>query len=202
MVEIKKITVKKTGFWKTWRDVMFHPTKFYEQLPKKNSYREPSIFFIKAQALTVLIFYILFGISLAVALNSQESELAVLIGGFAGIGFLIGLIIMFPLILLLGWGFLFVCAGLVHLFVRLFGGKQGYKETFTVIAYSVAPSIFSFIQYVNFPAAIYSLIIEIIGIHKRQKLSLGISIAAVLIPFLRLLIPVFIAAAYFAKILV
>lgn len=181
---------------------MFHPTEFYEQLPKKDSYREPTIFFIKAQALTVLIFYILFGISLAVALNSQESELAALIGGFAGIGFLIGLIIMFPLILLLGWGFLFVCTGLVHLFVRLFGGKQGYRETFAVIAYSVAPSIFSFIQYVNFPAAIYSLIIEIIGIHKRQKLSLGISIATVLIPFLILLIPVFIAAAYFAKMLI
>lgn len=193
---------KRPGFWRTWKEVMFHPTAFYQQLPKTTSYRSSSVFFLKTQALSILIFYLIFAISLIVALNSENSELAALIGGIAGVGFLVGLIALLPLALLASWGFLFLGAGLVHLFVLLFGGKQGYKETFAVIAYSIAPSIFLFIQYLSFPVSIYSLILEVIGIHNRQKLSMGVSAAVVLIPFLILLIPVFIVAAYFARMLI
>lgn len=174
------------GLFKTWKEVMFNPMGFYEQLPDKIKYKEPSLFYIKIQLLCLLIIFSLvvglelLGIS-AFTLFFNKTQLA-LIGAF-GIGFLLFiLVIIYPILILVFLGLLFVWAGILHLFVLFFGGKGSYVETFKVISYSTASTIFSFIPFLNLIIGIYTIILQVIGIHKRHKLDLVKSISVVLLP--------------------
>ncbi len=199
MAEVKKMKetkTKKQSFWSTWKTIMLAPTQFFENLPKKTNYREPSLFYLKTQALLLLICLLLFGALLFAAVTSDSLTFGTLIGGIAGVALFIGLLMLYPILLLFSWGFLFVSAGLIHLFVILFGGEQEYKETFSVMAYSTAPTLFAFIPFVSFVAVIYSIVLEVIGIQHRQKLTLGKSIAVVVIPLLIMLFPVVVMMAY------
>jgi len=101
--------------------------------------------------------------------------------GIGGIIFLVALL-LFPILLLLSWGMLFVSAGISHLFVLIFGVRQGSLETFKAKAYAMAPTIFSIIPFINWAAGIYTMVLEVIGIKHRQKLSWGKSVAVILIP--------------------
>ena len=174
------------AYFKTWAKVMFEPMEFYTKLPKKIRYTEPTLFAIKTYALLLGVLYVLvlllglFFLKIATVIVGNDL-LAAVTGAGRGIFILIALL-AFPLLLLLAWGLLYVGAGIIHLFVLLFGGKEGFHETFKVYCYSIAPTLFSFIPVVNYVVAIYSIILQIIGIHKRQKLSIGKSIGAVLIP--------------------
>jgi len=194
-LKMKNTTIKQR-FWSTWKTVMLEPTQFFERLSKKTSYREPSMFFLKTQALLLLICLIFFGTLLFAAVTADPITFGALIGGIAGAALFIGLVMLYPILLLFSWGFLFVSAGLIHLFVILFGGEQEYKETFNVMAYSSAPALFAFIPFVGFAAALYSIVLEVIGIQHRQKLTLGKSVAVVVIPLLILLFPIVVMMAY------
>lgn len=177
-----KMSSKKQplGFFYTWKEVMFNPLNFYKKLPDKIRYREPSIFLLKTQAIALAAAFVLL-IFIFSFLASFFSLLSKLFVPF-GLVFIIILLIGFPFLLLFSWGLLFVSAGILHLFVLLFGGKKGYSETLKVVAYSVAPNLFYLIPVVNYFVIIYSLILRVIGLHQRQKLSLGRSIAAVSLP--------------------
>ena len=180
----------------TWKTVMFDPLKFFEKLPAKIGYREPSLFFLKVQAITLGLVYLLallFGSFFLLVISAATGGMSL------GVGALIflGALLIFPLLLLFAWGMLFVAAGITHLLVLIFGGKQGYKETFKATAYSMAPNIFSIIPIVNWAAGIYSIVLQIMGIKHRQKLSWGKSVAVVLIPIGLVFVAVFIFYFFF-----
>jgi hypothetical protein len=185
--------------WKTWKKVMFDPMNFYEEMPDSMSYTKPSIFYMKMYALTLAVIYLfaaLFG-SFFVAMAGLSGNLG-LTAGITGIIIAVA-IVMFPVLVLLSWGMLYVGAGATHIFVVLFGGKKGYKETYKSFAYSVAPAIFSFIPFIGYAASFYMIALQVIGIHKRQNLSIGKSIAVVLIPVAVFFI--FLLIVYFGLIL-
>ncbi len=199
MVKVKETIErkeKKPGFWRTWKTVMLEPTTFFEKLSTKTSYREPSSFYLKTQALLLLVALIYLGEIVISDISSTQSAIVTIIGGIAGVIIFIGFIVLYPITLLLSWGFLFVQTAIIHLFVLLFGGEQGYKETFNAIAYSTAPALLSFIPFVGLAAMIYMMVIQTIGIQKRQKMSLGRSIAAVVIPSLIFFLPIAFMISY------
>ena len=175
------------GFWQTWRNVMFEPMEFYEKMPKKIGFKEPILFHLKVHALVLAIFYvmlIIIGLIIASIAGLVVGSHPV-INWIMGIGLLIVIpiaILLYPLLLAFGLGMLFVGSVIIHLFVTLFGGKKEYAETFKAMAYSSAPLVFSFIPIVNYAATFYSIALQVIGIHKRQKLSIGKSVGIVLIP--------------------
>ncbi len=191
----ESVDKKPMGLFNTWKTVMFDPLKFYEKLPPKVQYKEPSIFYLKIQAITLGVIYFLGLLILAVfALiftsiteAMVSSPLGAISGGVVGIIILIALLI-YPFILLFSWGMLFVSAGITHLFVLIFGGKQGYVETFKTIAYSMAPQVFCIIPLIGWTAMIYMLVLQIMGIKHRQKLSWGKSVAVILLPMAILLV--------------
>src|SRR3989344_1560183 len=180
---------KTMGLFNTWKTVMFDPLKFYEKLSPKIMYKEPSIFYLKIQAITLGVIYFigllilavfaLIFISLAEAVVS--SPLGAISSGVVGIIILIALL-TYPVILLFSWGMLFVSVGITHLFVLMFGGKQGYVETFKTVAYSMAPQIFCIIPLVGWAAMIYMIVLQTMGIKLRQELSWGKSVAVILLP--------------------
>ncbi|MBU0460515.1 MAG: YIP1 family protein [Nanoarchaeota archaeon] len=172
------------GLFNTWKKVMFDPLEFYEKLPKKIGYREPSIFFLKIQAITLALMYLLWliiGAFFMLIFGAVGGPVGMLGDGFIGLIFLFALL-LYPILLLFSWGMLFVSAGITHLFVLIFGGKQGYMETFKSIAYAMAPAVFSVIPIVNWAAGIYTIVLQVMGIKHRQKLSWGKSVAVILIP--------------------
>ena len=182
------------GFFSTWKDIVFSPKVFFKKLSKKTKIKEPSKFFLKLQALTMGISFLIIFIYAMVSLSSM--------GAFGLMGLMLGLsstmmiaamalgmLILFPLILLLSWGFIFVVAGIVHIFVLIFGGKKGYSETFKVMCYSMAPGLFSFIPLVNIAVSIYMVVLEIMGIRERQNLSTGKSVLVILLPCLIFVVP-------------
>jgi hypothetical protein len=169
--------------YETWKKIMFEPKEFYQQLSSKIRYKEPTKFFLKIQAIYLGIIALLvlaFGslIITLISLAGKKPE-----GATVGLGimFLI-VIILYPLLLIGSWISLHVGATLYHIFVLVFGGKEGYVETFKATAYSVAPAIFAWIPIVNYAAMVYVIVIGIFGIEQRQKLSMGKSVAVVLIP--------------------
>ncbi len=192
-----------SGF-QAWKAVMLTPAQFYRSLPNlatsrpvssktalfralpAASYRQPAIFYLKMQALLLGLLYAFFLLAILFFLSFAGGALGMVLAPLLSLGvaaLLIIAVLAFPLLLLLAWGGLYLNAGILHLFVRLLGGKKPYAETFAVVGYSVAPAIFSFIPLLNYAAAAYSLVLNVIGVHVRQNLSLGRSIGAVLLPF-------------------
>jgi len=177
----------KVGYFKTWKEVMFKPMDFFAKLPKKEKYAAGSKFFLKTYALMLLIIgvlaFLIFGIIFSVMGLIGSGNVFGLIFGTAGMVMVVlGILIGLPVILLMSWLMLFAGAGIIHLFVLLLGGKQGYVETFKVLAYSTAPALFGFIPLIGHAAAIYSIILQVFGIHKRHKMSMGRAVAVILLP--------------------
>ena len=188
----------------SWKEVTFNPLEFYQKLPKKTKYRGPSLFYLKINALTLGLMYLLLliiGAFFILFMGALGGPLGIIGGGFGLVALVIA-VLLYPLFLLLSWGLLFAGAGITHLFVLMFGGKQGYAETFKVQAYAVAPVIFSVIPYIGYAATIYTLVLEVIGIHHRQKLSWGKSVAVIILPIVILTVLVIgIMYAIFASLL-
>jgi len=85
--------------------------------------------------------------------------------------------------------FLFIGAAWVHLWVYLFGGRKGYRETFKALAFGDTPALLlGWIPLVGMLAGIWSLVISVLGIRELQEIStnraLGALILAVMIPLL------------------
>ncbi|MBI4981114.1 YIP1 family protein [Candidatus Woesearchaeota archaeon] len=163
------------GLFNTWKEIMFNPINFYGKLSKKDQYAEATKYFLKVQAIVSALLLITMGliVSAAIAFGGMADKV---------IWVVLGLIVAYPFMLLFAWGMLYVGAGILHLFVLIFSGKKGYVETFKVVAYSISPQIFGVIPIINYLAMAYILILQVIGIKKRQQLSWGKSAAVVLIP--------------------
>ncbi|MBT4651339.1 hypothetical protein HOC13_02335 [Candidatus Woesearchaeota archaeon] len=168
------------GFFKTWKTVILDPKVFFSKLPNKMGLREPSIFYLKLQTISWLLVAIVMGFWLI-----PSGGFSLVSSLFGGVGILVGLllgILTVVVMIFLSWGMMFVGAGVIHLFVRAFGGIKEYKETFKAMAYGSAPGVLSSIPLLGWLASIYSVILQVIGLSERQKLSLARSVAAVLVP--------------------
>ena len=97
-------------------------------------------------------------------------------GGLAAVTMFIGYLIL----LIIG---LFIGAAIVHIFVYLLGGKEGYTQTVKAIGYGMTPSLLlGWIPFIGIIASIWALIVEIIGIRELQEMSTGKAVLAVLLP--------------------
>jgi hypothetical protein len=189
VVEIKMEHKKNT--FEQWKKVMFDPISFYAKLDSKGQYKEACKYFLKVQGVIIALIMLLFvwvmvlsgtGNSLGTLNVSQTVQVLIFIGGA---------IIIFPILLLFAWGMLWLNAGIMHLFVLLFGGKKAYSETFKVYAYSISPNVFSAIPFVNWFSGIYMIILQIVGIKIRHKLSWAKSMAIVIVPLVIIISIVF-----------
>lgn len=172
-------------YFKTWKEIMFNPLEFFEGLKDEQTYRQSSKFYLITNGILLAIIYLIFLLVSIVILFVAQDKGNDLTAAFNGLGLGIGLLIMllsFPVMVLYIWGMLFVSAGFLHLFVLLFGGEEGYKETFKAMAYSTAPNLLGFILFVNYLVGPYSAVLLVIGLHKRQQLSIAKSIGVIILP--------------------
>lgn len=93
---------------------------------------------------------------------------------------IIGLFLMFLVFGIIG---IFVSGAIIHLGVKLFGGKRGYKETVKAVIYGGTPGyIFGWIPFIGLIFGIWAFILEIFGISELQEMSTGKAVAAILVP--------------------
>jgi len=155
----------------TVREVLLKPESFFQKLRPSNSLAEPFMFFI-------IVFLIAF-------IANQVLNKFILRQGPAAaftVGYTLGTvgITMVSIFLWSGW---------MHLFVRLFGGKGSYQQTFAILSYATATQIVSFIPFLGgWIAGIWNAYAAIIGYKKIHQLSVGKACFAYILAFSILLI--------------
>jgi len=79
----------------------------------------------------------------------------------------------------------FIGALWLHLWVYIFGGRRGIRQTLKVMFYSNTPNyFFGWIPILGLFVGIWSLVLEVIGIMKLQNLSRNRAIGAVIVPII------------------
>jgi hypothetical protein len=121
--------------------------------------------------------------------------------GLPGTGMLSGfrIVLIVVMMIIAGLVFLFIGAAWLHLWVYLFGGRNGYRETLKTLAFGGTPGLLlGWIPFVGMLAVIWSLVLTFLGVRELQGISsaraLGAVILAVVIPLILL---VLLAAIFF-----
>lgn len=99
---------------------------------------------------------------------------------------------IFSYVLLLGLSFLF--AGLLHVWIMLFGGKHSYVKTYELGAYAGTPAmLLGWIPFFGFAGQIWSLILLIIGTQEVHGMARTKAILMYVIPVAVLFLLAFLA---------
>ena len=120
------IGATEKGFFRKCWELIIYPKQFFEELPQEGGFGAPIKFYIVALGLLLA----------AICMPTLIFSLAKPIGSpVASIGVAF-LFFIFSLVGLLGIFGLFINAGVYHFFVKLFGGKRDYEQTFRVVTYT------------------------------------------------------------------
>jgi hypothetical protein len=169
--------------------VLSEPARFMSEQRGQTAYGPPIAFFLVNISLAMVI-------GMIVGLFVQADKLSTLSPG--GVVFMIVLLLVyFVIALAIMLGFQFVAAGILHMFVMMFGGKGGYIGTFRASVYASVPSVVVgcvamllslfihedlVIGLVQLIGLIWFLVVLIIGVREIHWVSSGAASAAVLIP--------------------
>jgi len=132
------IPTPQKGFFRKCWEIVVYPDKFFTELSQESGFGAPVKFYLGA--LVIIIGAICLPVLFLKPMSSSGRVMN--IGILALISFIFGL-------LMLIW--LFIHAGIYHIFVVIFGGKRGYQQTFNVIAYTItAATVWSMGLYLLF----------------------------------------------------
>jgi len=128
----------------------------------------------------LIIFSVLVFIVFAVAFTAFPAVMSGLLPPVFGIE--LSLYLVFFLFVLRLYG-IFLGGLAYHVFVILFGGKQGVAQTLKTVMYASTPDLLlGWIPIVSAAGAVWTLILIIIGIRENQDMSLGRAIWVVIVP--------------------
>lgn len=152
---------------------------------------------IKYYAVIIAVYSALFALIATFALGSLGSmmglgQLGMMAGAGAGIG---GALIIFVTMLVLGIIGVFISGAIIHIGVLIVGGKKGITQTIKAVIYGSTPGLLlGWIPLIGMLAAIWSFVLEILGIRQLQEVTTGRAIIAVIIPVVILTIIIIIIA--------
>jgi hypothetical protein len=95
--------------------------------------------------------------------------------------------------------FLFIGSAWLHLWVYVFGGRNGYRETLKALAFGDTPALLlGWIPMIGILAGIWALVLSFLGVRELHGISTGRALGAVLVAvIIPLLILVLLAAFLF-----
>ena len=100
---------------------------------------------------------------------------------FGGLGAVIGIPFWWIATLVLS----FVFAGVIHIFVALLGGKNGFANTYKAFIYGGTPAfLFGWIPFIGILFSFWSLYLDVKGLSALQNMSTGRASAAIILPFI------------------
>lgn len=160
-IEKKYVPSSKVGFF-TKLKVLFKPKAFYEKIKDA----EQDLF---GALKYVVIFLAIFSFLRIIAIEYKSASGII---DLISIPFLSFFIFIFYVIGLMAYLFIFIV--ILHLIVKVIGGKNPFHQTFKAFIYGFTPILllgwFPNI-YVLIPVLVYSLILQVIGISKLQEIS-------------------------------
>lgn len=165
------------GLLATMKESLFSPTAFFRKMPVSGGLTDPTLYAMIAgmSGITMLaVWQILYQDSMPMSMPGSVKGT----GADAAIG-----AILAPFLII---AHLYLWAGMLHiLLVLVRGGQQGYEATFRVVAHSYGAMIFLAVPFFGWPvAAVWTMILAIIGLKEAQGVSGGKAAFAVLFPAL------------------
>lgn len=157
---------KIQGFWNSyiqnWKEAALEPNRFYSELGNGRDMESAIYFYLLNAAIGMA-----FGFFL-------KLPLAMMFAPLSGSIFLFSSIFFFPFIMVFCLGWLFIGAGITHLFLLLFGGgRGGYSTTLRTYAYSTGPAIIPVVGW------LWQLVLLVIGLAAAHRCEMWCSIAAI-----------------------
>ncbi len=185
------------SFVSTLRNVLLSPVNFFRGIARQGDFINPAVFALIVALIVALIGGIV-GLVVSPFLAGPGDTGEALVGGIVGFVFSLVLTPILVAIVLL------IAAGISHLLVLLFvkPSNAGFEATFRAICYSYAPNIFNVLapipllgQLIALAAAVYSIVLAILGIRELHNTTTGRAAAIVLIPVAVVLLLVLILGA-------
>ena len=162
------------------------PAEAWARTPRTGSLGDPLLFAILTSWVGA-IFSAIYGLFFAapwLRLVPPEMRDKLGMSVASGVGGMIGQVILAPIFIGIG---LFIVSAILHLCVMVVGGlsgsDSGFEGTFRAIAYSAVADLANVIPFVGgFVAAIWKLVLVVMGLVAMHRMTQGKAIAAVLIP--------------------
>lgn len=140
----------------------------------------------------VVIFSVLGGI---VGGAIYASVLFPLLGTYTAIAGTIGIIKIIIAIMIVGIVFSLIAPIWIHIWVYLLGGRKGIVQTYKAFFYAKTPdNLLGWIPFVNVIAAIWTLILSILGIRELHEIT---TLRAALAVLLAIMIPIILSLVFF-----
>jgi hypothetical protein len=162
------------AFFKTLRDSLFSPTKFFKKVAFGEGYWSPLIYGlitgIIGNGCAIFWFWLFMAQMIPIHWLPIQYSLSIL-----------KMIVPLPFQLAIA---MFVGSAIIHLCLMIVGGnKNGYKTTFRAISYSYSGYLFGIIPFIGpIIEGIYTFILTIIGVREGHGISTGKAVLAVLLP--------------------
>ena len=136
------------------------------------------------------IFGALNGIMMGLGLNMAQ-DLACASGGMGAFGTIVTILAAIVAMVIFGVIGLFIGGVILHIFVYIAGGRKDVSTTIRSAIYSATPNLlFGWIPFIGFFAGIWSLVLQVLAIKELHEISTARAVAAVILPFILMLIPV------------
>lgn len=186
------------ALFKTWKEVLFSPKKFFSSMPTKAGIGSPLLFAVVLGSTAIIISAL---INLMVVISGTALPNlppgSTLPPKAAMVGSYVVLMIISPLLVVAG---VFLISLIYQAVVLIFSGREGFKATFRVLCYTNALSIFNIIPLVGpIFVTIYSVILFAIGFKHAQKMSTFRAVSTAVLPMILLFAVGFAAAFYLAS---
>ena len=170
----------------TVRALVLDPVGFFRSIPRQGNFVNPLIFAVICAVINGVLGGI---IGFLISLTSRSQGFG---GALAG---LIGGIILAPIFVVIG---IFIGAAIYHLLVMLLvrPTNAGFEATFRVVSYVSVTQLISWIPLIGqIVAAVYGIVLAILGIREVHATTTGKAVLIVLIPVAVVLLLVLILGA-------
>ena len=173
------------AFYRTTRDSLFFPTRFFKKISFGEGYWAPLIYGlitgIIGNGFTIFWFWLFMAQLIPLDRLPFQYSLSIL-----------QMILPLPFQQAI---FIFIGSAIIHLCLMIVrGNNNGYKTTFRAISYSYSGYLFGIIPFLGLLIGnIYVFILTIIGVREGHKISTGKAVLAVLLPAIVIFGLIFIA---------
>ncbi|MDP9378913.1 MAG: YIP1 family protein [Chloroflexota bacterium] len=157
--------------------VVRQPTAFFEQLPRRAGYLNPTVYGVTCAVISALLGFAAYEL-LGVPPGGSIVGPTDVAGGTA-------LWVLLDALALILVG-LFLAAAVTHVAVRIVVGYEnsGLEATFRVMAYSAALFLLDWLPYIGWVFAVYAFYVTLVGIREVHRTTTGKALGALLLPLL------------------
>ena len=172
------------SFFETLKLLVVNPAEAYRRMPISTELFRPIVYGVIlawAGGAVSLFWNLLFQTALDGLVMTDEMPPLVPLAFFR-FGMVLVMLVLMPFFILIG---LFLWSVILHLFLMLVGGdNHGFGTTIKVVCYANTSHVAQVVPFVGgLIAALWGLVLQVVGLVHAHKASVGQAVAAVLLPF-------------------